>query len=150
MNRVGIISYSGANLESVAPLEPVLGIFEGDRKRLLWLPSLTLGYLYTLSGATWDFVLAIVAVGGGKLLIGMLKSGLVPHEGGKSAGEIRDYLQVELSVFQQFKYALVLVIYVFALICAPWRLYLYFTHTDPVLVGFAGVYFGILVAIVSS
>ena len=55
-------------------IDIVVETFEDNAKRILWLPSITLGYIYTLSGDFFQFALAVTAIGGARLFRFLMNS----------------------------------------------------------------------------
>lgn len=122
--------------------------FEDQGERIFWLPALTLGYLYTLSGAWIDFILAVVALVGGMYLIQVVET--VDEE---SDGTPRDDIIYLSKLANQSRKARIVFIshtlgYALTAIYSVWRLQLYFHHEDLVLVGLAIAYLGIILIIV--
>lgn len=61
----------------MAPIATAIETFEGEAKRILWPPPITLGYIFTLSGYIVHFALAVAAIGGARLFVDILDLDLV-------------------------------------------------------------------------
>lgn len=136
----------------MAPINPVLETFEGKAKRTLWLPPITLGYIFTLSGSSTDFWLTVVAIGGARLFIDITDSDLVveSENGERVRPDAMQWFQSNFSNVNTGLYGIVAVLYACAVPYGLLRLHHYFTHEDPVLVGLAAIYWGILVVVVMN
>lgn len=125
-------------------IDIVVETFEDNAKRILWLPSITLGYIYTLSGDFFQFALAVTAIGGARLFRFLMNSDF--------GSEIcvwsnYEWIREHFSNFQIWPLTGIAVFYLFAGVYAPIQLYRHFTHHDIVLVGLAGVWCGIFIVI---
>lgn len=123
-------------------LDSTIELFEGESERLLWLPAITLGYIYTLSGTSADFWLAVAAVVGARFIHDLIDSWLVEDDNG--GPRLRDdataSFQAGNSRLKNSVLAGLAVVYSFAIVYGAYRIYQFFTYTDPVLVGLAGIY----------
>lgn len=131
----------------MAPLDEVLGIFEGQAERLIWLPPITLGYIYTLSGNRLDFWLAVASVGGVVLMFDML-SDLSQYK--HPQRHIRTYVYLRYSdsaIWKKLTRILVVVAYVIVAVLAGFNLWVYFDHSDLIIVSLSGIWWGILVTL---
>lgn len=122
----------------------VVETFEDNAKRILWLPSITLGYIYTLSGDIFQFALAVTAIGGAQIFRLLMESDFNPERGLWSNSEL---LREHSSNWQTWPLVGVATFYLVAVVYAPIKLYQHFTHQAIVLVGLAGVWCGILIVI---
>ena len=118
--------------------------FEDNAERILWLPTLTLGYTYSLSGEIFQFALAITAIGGAQIIRFLMKSDFDLERG---LGSNNKWTSEQFSNWQTWPLAGILIFYLAAVMYAPIQLYLIFTHQDIVLIGLAGVWCGILIVI---
>jgi hypothetical protein len=125
-------------------IDIVVETFEDNAKRILWLPSITLGYVYTLSGDILHFALAVAAIGGAQLFRFLMKSDFASERDIQSNFE---WVGENFSKLQVFSLAGIAVFYFFALVYAPLQLYLNFAHNNVVLVGLAGIWWGVLIVI---
>ncbi|WP_152418726.1 MULTISPECIES: hypothetical protein [Halorubrum] len=121
-------------------IDTVVRTFEGENKRILWLPSITLAYLFTLSGDKFQFVAAVIATGGAqwfRILINpeFTSRGSLPSAVGWLN---KNYSFGEMSILSVLS-----VIYAGIAGYAIWKLYRYFTHQDLVLVGLGVIWCGI-------
>lgn len=123
----------------------VLEVFEGKGERLLWLPAVTLGYIYFLSGNIADFGFAVLAVTGGKYLMDFIDEvDQLPEE--EQTG-LHIYPELLDQGGSKIRIALLHIVTVgFALtsIYSVWRLNEQFVHDDLVLVSLAITYCGFL------
>lgn len=122
---------------------PVLEMFEKKFQRILWLPALTLGYIYHLSGAWPDFGLAVAAIVGGRYFINLIDSWVVEDENLRLNNDATAIFRTGNSVLTNTTLAVVNVLYVVAAVYGAYRLEQVFTHTDPVLVGLGVVYWSV-------
>ena len=118
--------------------------FEDNAKRILWLPSITLGYIYTHSGDLFHFALAVIAIGGARLFRFLIESEFTSKRGTLSSV---GWLREKFSNLQSWPLAGVALFYFITMVYAPIQLYQYFTHQDIVLVGLAGIWCGVLIVI---
>lgn len=127
-------------------INTALETFEDNAKRILWLPSITLGYTYTLSGVILQFALAVAAIGGAALFRSLIESDFVTDSEGEMA--IRsapfEWIRKQFPNWKTWLFAGFSLVYLVAVVYAPYQLYQHFTHQNVVLVGLAGVWWGIL------
>lgn len=124
-------------------------MFEEKAKRILWPPSLTLGYVFALSGAWLDFGLAVAAIGGARLFGDIVDSTQVEEadHGEQLLGSTFTVLEEQFPVRKMTLLAIFTIAYVVAVGYGIWRLFLHFEHTDPILVALAGIYSGIVIIV---
>jgi len=121
-------------------------------ERLVWLPALTLGYIFTLSGTGLDFGLAIASVPGARIFYDVFGADEFKNadswgegfeklagEQDEASGERRDILV-----------AIPIILYAVTLVWALIRLREFFRHSDIVLVGLAGIYWGVASIVVAN
>lgn len=134
----------------MAPLDSAVEMFEGKSSRILWLPSITLAYIFTLSGSIGDFALAVVSIGGARFYSDLAHRDSDNKTEDDDVIDASDILELahNMSAIRTFIMAIVSAIYVFSIFYSSFRLYQHFTHTDIVIVSLAGVYWGILIVIV--
>lgn len=134
----------------MAPVGEAIELFEGKARRILWLPPITLGYIFTLSGVWHHFALAAGSIGGAKLFSDIAKSGMLTDEGGKFGGfetgeEVVQERFSNLDIWRMF----VLVVVYFSAMALGWiELYAFFDHTNPILVAISGIYWGGLLVVI--
>lgn len=127
-------------------LGDTIDVFEGNAKRILWLPPLTLGYTFTLSGIWFEFVIAVAAIGGARMFSDLFQRT-------SKAGKDETILTIVTSVKEQCSTLRILyldligILYVIAAVYGGWNLYRYFDHSDPIIVTLSGVYLGVIVVI---
>lgn len=123
-----------------------INMFAGVKtERMVWLPTITLGYIYTLSGSLSDFALGVTAIGGARFCLALIQSEEFDN---KNAVRDMQVLVSDLSTLTLLLYASLMALYALATVRGIYQLYIYFTHTDLILVGFAGVYWGALILVV--
>lgn len=132
----------------MAPLQPVVDLLEGESNRLIWLPPITLGYLFTVTGETVDFVLVVGAIGGSRLLMDLLDSDFVDSEENLQIRD--DPLQWVNSHVPKRRGAVLLVLYAGCVGRSIWQLYFYFDHRDPIIVALAAIYWGATVIVLTN
>lgn len=123
----------------------VIEVFEGQAKRIFWMPAITLGYIYTLTGNWIQFALAVVSIAAAKYFVDINRK-----------RESYEYLSDELVIQKIFnlianhysKRKLVLTLgfvlfYAISLVYSLALLFEHFNHNDPVLVGLSAVYLAI-------
>lgn len=125
-------------------VDTAIETFEENTRRILWLPSITLGYIYTYSGDIFHFALAIIAIGGTQLFRFLIESEFTSKEDSFSS---ITWLYESFSNIQSWPLAGVALLYFISMIYAPIKLYQYFTHQDIILVGLAGIWCGVLVVV---
>jgi len=125
-------------------IDATINTFENNGERILWLPSVTLGYIYTLSGDIFQFAMAVAAIGGAQLFRFLIESGFNPDQSLWTNGE---WLRKRFSNFQTWPLAGIAVIYPGAVLYGLFQLYQYFTYQDIALVGLAGVWCGVFIVI---
>jgi len=127
-------------------IDTALETFEDNATRILWLPSITLGYIYTLSGAILQFALAVAAIGGAALFSSLIESDFVTDS--EEEMVVRptpfEWVRKQFSNWKTWLLAGFSIVYLVAVMYAPYQLYQHFTHQNIVLVGLAGVWWGIL------
>ena len=130
------------------PLEQIISAFEGDAERLVWLPCLTLGYIYTLSGYLPDFALAVLSVAGARIFMDIFGSDEILNSETRG-GATEDLGNWILPTNGRFKAVIgtALFAYAIALVWGLIRLGTFFTSSNIILVGLAGIYWGSLVIV---
>lgn len=133
----------------MASTTAVIETFEGKAKRILWLPSITLGYIFTISGNISHFGLAVTAIGGARLFVDILESDLVVESdnGQRIRDDALSWFHSNYSTMKSYLLATLAVLYFISIPYSIWVLYSFFNHENPVLVGIAGIYCGILVIV---
>jgi hypothetical protein len=130
-------------------VDGLIDTFEGVKsRRIVWLPTITLGYIYTLSGYLGDFVLAVAAIGGARFITDLIRT--EPFEDDDSMGERQDRVKSKMSTVSIMWVAILMVLYVCAIVWGLLQLHAYFTHTNLILVGLAGVYWGTLLIVITN
>lgn len=122
--------------------------FEGEAKRIVWLPSITLAYIFTLSGFQVDFLLAVVGIVGGRFFFDLV-SILEEISEGEEERSVRPIRSIRKNSSNTMIVGALLIIggYGISIVYGLFRLFIYFTHEDVVLVGLAVVYWGILLIV---
>lgn len=130
-------------------LAEALSIFEGETRRLFWLPAITLGYLYTVTGVFLDFALGVGCIAGAKLVYDMMDSNLMAETpfGMKRHPYFRYQLTEYNSGFRLFRLGIVSVVYAIGFIWSIHQLYRYFDPQNVVLVGLAMAHWGLAAVI---
>lgn len=136
----------------MAATDQAIATLEGEAEQLVWIVPLSLGYIYTISGSELDFALAILSIGGARLFVDIMESDkIISSDGGEEVTQsVGKWVFTSLGNQTRLVYATVLFFYTAALVNALIQLGLRFDHTDPVLVGLAGVYWGSLVIVVMN
>lgn len=126
------------------PLASAVEMFESDSERLLWLPTVTLGYVYTLSGAPLHFILAVVSVGGARLFGDIINSELVEHtsDGPKFRDDTFELLRSSYPLGKSWLFAIVGLGYVSSAFVAMYALIQFFNHSNLIVVALAMVWTG--------
>jgi len=123
--------------------------FEGIKpERIVWLPSITLGYIYSLSGFLPDFALAVVAIGGTRFVIELIRTESFDED--DSVIEKKEQVESQMSTLSVVFNGILMMLYLCAIVWGIFQLYNYFTHEDLFLVGLAGGYWGILLILVKN
>lgn len=129
-------------------INSALNILEGNPKRLLWLPSVTLAYISTISGYEGHFVLAILSTGGARFIFDLF--------GSLRELEEKDDLEGQLSAIIRYYYSqkmghltkILVVIYAASIVYSVYALFFrYFTFQNPILVGLSVVYGSVMVIV---
>ena len=125
-------------------IDTVARTFEDKNKRILWLPSITLGYLYTLTGDVYQLVLAIVAIGGTQFF----KQSMVADVdlGDDTLSNVqwfRDNFSV-IKLIPTFPFALS---YPMITGYSVFILYRHFTHQDMIVVGLGLIWSGVTMVV---
>ena len=128
-------------------LDAAIETFEGKNKRILYLPAITLGYIFTISGTLSHFGLAVASIGGARFFSDLMSSDIYREGEDQLRDDVFSWLGSKLSTYQMWLYAIVSILYAIALVFALWQLFQYFDHSDPVLVGLAGIYWGVLIVV---
>ncbi|WP_340099471.1 hypothetical protein [Salinibaculum salinum] len=136
----------------MAPVGDVLSVFEGESRRIIWLPPVTLGYIYTLSGSYLDFWLAVGAIAGARYfydILEMAENRLTTGEDENKTGkdEWADISSDILGSLTGLK-MLAILVYCAAFVLSIVQMYNFFSHEQPILVGLAGIYWGVLFIVV--
>lgn len=121
------------------PLAPAVEMFEEESERLLWLPAVTLGYVYTLSGTPLHFTLAIVGIGGARLFGDIIDSELVEQTpaGPTFRDDAFKLLQNNYPVGKSWLFAIVGLGYIASAFVAVRALVQFFNHSDLIVVALA-------------
>lgn len=125
-------------------IDTVVGTFENNSERILWLPSITLVYLFTLSGDAFQFVTGVAAIGGAQWFRLLMNSDFTS---GQRVQAPRKWFRENYSYSKIMLLAGLSMIYAAATIYALWKLYHHFTHQDLVLVGLGAVWCGIAMVV---
>lgn len=126
------------------PLDSAVEMFEDESERLLWLPAVTLGYIYTLSGAPLQFVLAVLGIGGARLFGDIINSELVEQTsaGPKFRDDTVEVLRSSYPLGKSWLLAIVGLGYIASAIIAVYALIQFFDHTNLILVALAATWAG--------
>lgn len=130
-------------------VDGVIETFEGvESRRIVWLPTITLGYIYTLSGYLGDFALAVAAIGGARFITDLIRTEVFDDD--DSFDERKEQVKSKMSTVAVGWVAMLLAVYVYAVVWSILQLHAYFTYTDLILVGLAGVYWGTLLIVATN
>jgi len=133
----------------MAPVDTVLETFEGEGERILWLPSITLGYIFTLTGYWIHFFLAVASIGGARFFIDII--GWVDNLSDETENlQLSKTMINYMRGFPLWKFIILfafVLLYLLSVIYGAWELYVHFNHEDPILVGLSAIYWGILVIV---
>lgn len=126
------------------PLASAVEMFESESERLLWLPSITLGYVYSLSGNPTQFVLAVISIGGARLFGDIIKSELVEQtpNGPKFREDTFEMLRNNYPLGKSWLFAIIGLGYVASAIVAIDVLIRFFVHSNLILVALAAIWAG--------
>lgn len=126
------------------PLAAAVDMFEGESERLLWLPALTVGYVYTLSGEPAYFALAVIGVGGAKLFSDIIDSDLVEQtpDGPVLHDGAFKMIRSSYPLGKTWLFALVGLTYIASALVGVYGLYAFFDHSNLILVALAVVWGG--------
>lgn len=126
------------------PLASAVEMFEDESERLLWLPAITLGYIYTLSGTQTQFVLAVIGIGGARLFGDIIDSELVEQtpNGPKFRDDTFELVQKKYPLGKSWLFAIVGLGYVASVIVAVDSLIRFFVHSNLILVAIAATWAG--------
>lgn len=142
-----------------------LGLFEGQAERVYWVPPLTLGYIYTITGDIFHFILTIIALAGGKYLYDVYKwrKDQNSEDGENQIIKILDIEVPKIWFFEFIKmvledYGAIRKLLTLALVVSwgisLWYsislLFQYFDHSDLVLVGLGAIYGAVGILVVYS
>lgn len=120
-------------------------VFLGDRPELIILiPPIAAGYLFTITGSLYYFILASSSLAGARRLIEIAQ--LLEDD---SVDQITDGYR-SLGYIQRAILFLVVMAYGISVLAAIYGLYRNFTHTDPILVALSGSLIGILLILVTT
>lgn len=109
--------------------------FEGEGERIFWVPAITLGYVFYLTGSRLDLVVAILAVTGGEYYISLFEA-VETVESVKEEQAIFSIIRGQAnSIFGKIVLYGVVGGYSVAVIYGLRQLWLLFSHKDIVLVG---------------
>jgi hypothetical protein len=125
-------------------IDTVVGAFEDNSERILWLPSITLAYLFTLSGDRFHFVMAIASIGGAQWFRLLVDSDFASVRNLRSAVV---WFMENFHFLKTMPLAVLSIFYATSVIYAPIKLYQYFTHQDLVLVGLGATWCGIAIVV---
>jgi len=131
-------------------IEASLDLLEGENDRLLYLPAITLAYLFTITGTSYDFALAIALVAGGRAL-----SDIVTHFEDRDAelkglpNDVSELVEKELDD-SVVTLSLILLLYAVGTLRGWYLLYKLFDHTDIVIVGLSIGYIGSFLIVLTS
>lgn len=127
----------------------VVRMFEGEAHRILWLPPISLGYLFTVTGVPLDFWLAVFSIPGARLLHKVVrairhtvveKDTTDPTTG--MSNVLRGFDSVALVTF-----AVLLLIYGSTFIRSILQLRAYFSQNDVIIVGISILYWGVFLVV---
>lgn len=121
-------------------------IFEDEAQRLVWLPSISLGYVYTLRGEPLQFVLAVAALVRDKHINNLIDwhRTQVYTRDDSFAGRYARLIQNEFPQRKQWSTAIISVAHLFTMFYAPYLIWLHFSHSDIVLVALGILYSGLV------
>ncbi|WP_155118383.1 hypothetical protein [Halorubrum sp. BV1] len=125
-------------------IDTAIATFEEDNERILWLPSVTLAYLFTITGNTAQFVIAVAAIGGAQWFRLFINFDFSSKQGLKSP---RNWFEENYSYLRLMPLVVLSLIYASATIYAVLGLYRHFTEQDIVLVGLGIVWWGIAIVV---
>lgn len=127
-----------------------LNLLEGENDRLLYLPAITLGYLFTITGSSVDFALAVVLVAGGRALSDIV--GRFEDRDGELEGlptEVWRYVEDKHQGFVTLL-GLILLLYGVGTVKGWYLLYKLFDHTDLVIVGISIGYCAVFIIVLAN
>lgn len=126
------------------PLASAVEMFEGESERLLWLPAITLGYVFTQSGAPVHFILAVVGIGGARLFGDIINSELVEQtpDGPKFRDDTFELLRSSYPLGKSWLFAIVGLGYVASALVAVYGLIQFFNHSNLIIVALAATWAG--------
>jgi len=129
-----------------------LDLLDGENNRLLYLPAITLGYLFTLTGSSYDFALAVVLVAGGRALSDIVEKLQSVEEDGDLENLPADAWEYadEISLVFIAYLAVIFLLYVFGLVWGWYLLYKLFDHSDLVIVGISIGYCGVILIVLAN
>lgn len=120
-------------------------------ERIVWLPTITLGYIYTLSGALADFALAVIAIGAARFFVDLIQAEAEVNELAEGWQDVMTgRSDSNSSTLMIWFFGLLIASYALAAGRSVWRLYAYFTHTDLILVGIAAIHWGIFIVLLTN
>lgn len=122
-----------------------LGLFEGQAERSYWLPPITIGYIYTLTGDPVHLAISAVSLAGAKYMYDAWRW--------KNRQDFDDdefwltkFLSMVMEEYSGRKKVLTLIYllaWLYSIFFAVSLLRDNFVHTDPVLVAFAVIYLAV-------
>jgi hypothetical protein len=125
-------------------------MLEEDSGRMVWVPAISTGYIFTLSGFIPDFIVAVMSIVGARLFLVSKESGLFRHsdEGIGFANSAYGRVQHHFPLWRSLSIGVVALLYLVAWLYVPFRLAEYFEYRDPVLVAISGFYVWLVLEIV--
>lgn len=126
------------------PVDTVITTFESNSQRIVWLPSVTLAYLFTITGNISQFMLAVAAIGGAQWFIILINTDFDSNENAELSVS---WIQGNFSRLVTTPLAILSAVYAFAVVYALRELYKQFRHEDIVLVGLGIIWCGIAIVI---
>jgi hypothetical protein len=130
-------------------INTALETFDDNSERIVWLPSITLGYTYTLSGDDVQFWLAVGAIGGAVLFKSLLESEYVSQNEGVNSLDkgLTYWFKKNFHGWKLWWISPFIIIYLISILYAPYQLYHHFSHQNILVVGLSGFWLSILVTI---
>lgn len=136
----------------MAPVDSIIETAQGESSiDIYWLPGLTLGYIYYLSGVRMDFILAVLALLGARHFHDLSEN--LRDEQGDLDLEKTDRIfnfSSRGAIVSSIFLGSIKIIFVFTVYASLERLSEVFTHQDLILVGLSLAYFTILAVVVTQ
>lgn len=126
----------------MSAVDSVLGMFEGDAKRMLWLPVITLGYLFTLNGSPIEFWFGVTSIGGARLFGDLFDSDVADADASQRMKILFEHYR-QCHWISVWTLAAVMIVYGASVVISIFDLYSAFQPKNIVLVGLSGVWLGI-------